>query len=200
MTDLNSELDALREQSATVLESEGPRSCQIAFTENLAKRIAENYAEGKSLAAISRLAEMPAYSTLLRWVKENSVLRAALEGVRQVRALHFEDRALEVCEEATGKDADRLKFEGNKWAAEVNDPARYGKKVTHSGDASNPITIQVITGFGEPNEFQRPPKLGADGLIEKPVIEIKAEVADVVRKDESSDSGNSDETTTPEVV
>ena len=165
------------ETSPTTLESEGTSSCAIHYSESVAKRIASLYAEGNSLHKISQHSEMPVYATMLRWAKEHPEFRQMIEGVRAQRALHFEDKAIETAENAEGKDGDRLRFDAYKWGAEVNDPTRYGKKVTHGGDPDRPITFIVATGFPMPNEFQRPPTLGADGLIEK-ARHVEAEVVD----------------------
>lgn len=178
--DFNKELAALREDLPEIFEEEeGNRSIErVPYSMDLAKRISNAYLQGISLAAISRMGEMPAYATLLKWSKNHPELSKMLQGTRHARALHFEDAAIAAAENACGKDADRLKFEAYKWGAEVNDPLTYGKKVTHAGDSSNPVVLQVITGFGPPNEWQTPPKLNADGTIE-----VKSEVADAASQD-----------------
>ncbi len=175
------ELNALRENLPTVVEEAAPSKStpQIYYSADLAARILDDYVQGKSLHAISHKAEMPAYSTLLKWSKNHPEFSKMLRSVREARALHFEDLAIRTAERAEGKDADRLKVDTYIWAAEVNDPASYGKKVTHAGDASNPMVIQVVTGFGPPNKWQTPPKLREDGTIDKEyeaAQEVKAEV------------------------
>jgi hypothetical protein len=170
------------ETRPTVFETEGGSSCPVPYSPDIVLRIAALYSTGMSLYQISRQAEMPRYQSLLGWVKKHDELREALDAVRALRALHFEDKALTVAEEACGKDADRIRLDAFKWAAEVNDPSRYGKRtVTHEGSGGG-TTIIVNTGFGEPNDWQKPPRLGADGLIER-AIAVKAEVADVEAKD-----------------
>lgn len=163
------ELDALRANWPVEVEEASPgRSvARIPYSIGLAERICSHYIQGKSLHWIAaHLGEMPAYQTILKWSKNHPDFSKMLRSVREARALHFEDAAIEAAEAATGKDADRLKFEAYKWGAEVNDPGTYGKKVTHSGDAGAPIILQVVTGFGPPNPWQTPPKLKADGTID----------------------------------
>lgn len=170
--DFRKELNALREslpEAAEEAASSKPVE-RITYSLDLAKRIVDEYAQGKSIRAISHRKEMPAYGTLLRWAKEHPELSKMLRSVRDARALHFEDAAIEAAESASGKDADRLKFEAYKWGAEVNDPTTYGKKVQASHEVSGKVVVQVVTGFGPPNAWQTSPKLRADGTIEKEVI------------------------------
>jgi hypothetical protein len=179
--DFNQELNALRENlPTTVEEAVASKSVEKMFySHELAERIIDAYSQGTSLLAISRKSEMPAYSTLLKWSKNHPEFSKMLRAVREARALHFEDAAIEAAENAQGKDADRLKFEAYKWGAEVNDPATYGKKLAHSGQLAGGITLQVVTGFGPPNEWQTPPKLNADGTIDKsPPKDVESEVVD----------------------
>jgi hypothetical protein len=111
------------------------------------------YIGGDSLLAISAREEMPAYSTLMRWLKDNESFRKALDAAREVRAVHFEERALEAAEAARDKDdvpAARLKFDAAVWAAGVHHPERYGKKTTIAGDAKRPVVFRIATGVPDP--------------------------------------------------
>lgn len=179
--ELEQALQALRESIPSVVPGVHTER-GVYYSKDLAVQIAAQYAEGRSLHKISQVPGMPAYATLQDWAKYKPEFREALSAMREIRALHFEDAAIEAAEGVecpADVPAARLKAEMYWKAAEVNDPARYGKKVTHAGDASNPIKIVVHTGWTEPlNEFQKSPELGADGLIirpSKPVIEIKPE-------------------------
>ena len=178
-SDFDQELNALREKLPTVIEGDTrTKSAAQYYSKALADTILDDYAKGMSLHAISRKSEMPCYGTLLRWSRDHDEFRASLRAVRETRALHFEDSAIAAAEAADGKDRDRLLFDAYKWGAEVNDPLTYGKRVTHEGNNLKPITIQVVTGFGPPNEWQTPPKLNADGtIIKENIREVKADVA-----------------------
>ena len=138
------ELNALRASLPATPETidEGPKGKQapVLYSVEVAKRIIDDYSQGVSLHAISRKPGMPSYQTLLRWNREHAELSKMLRSVRETRALHFENAAIEAAESASGKDADRLKVDTYIWAAGVNDPTTYGKKVTHQGDAQNPVT------------------------------------------------------------
>lgn len=184
--DFNEELNALRENLPEVVEEATPSKSveRVLYTVDLGKRICDQVAQGKSLRAISAQSEMPSYNALLRWSKEHPELSKMLRAVREARARHFEDAAIEAAEAAEGKDADRLKVDTYKWAAEVNDPVTYGKKLAHSGEVKGGFTINVVTGFGPPNPWQTPPKLREDGTIEKVAPkDVASEVVEDVKLD-----------------
>lgn len=178
-TELGDALDELRETLPTIIPPPGE---VIAFTAELAVRIVDAHIQGASLRKIAEtLPGVPEYPTLLRWSKEIPAFREALYGLRDVRAFHYEQAAIDAAEAANGKDADRLRVETYRWAAEVNDPSRYGpKRASGGGDAQ--VQVVIHTGFGTPNEWQQPPKLGPDGLVVREkrvsagVIDVDVEV------------------------
>lgn len=143
---------------------------QVQYTKKLANKIHALYLEGDSILKISKMSGMPSAETMYRWRKLHSWFGKLMDDAKAQRAEVFEDKAIAAAESATDKDdtpAERLRFDAFRWGAEVNDPASYGKKVTHSGDSSKPIVFQIITGFPDPNEHQRPPLLDEGGLIIK---------------------------------
>ena len=157
----------------TICEGEGKTLCRVEYSEGLVARILSMFAEGKSLYAISKMAEMPGMNTLYNWQRKNAEFRQALLTAQSAHAHSLEGKAIEAAEaaaDAAGEKeqvaAGRLLFDAYKWGAEINDPNKYGKKVTVGGDSTNPIRIVVSTGFPEPNKYQTPPVLGADGLME----------------------------------
>lgn len=142
----------------------------ILYSEQLALAIAEAYAEGVSLAKISRMPGMPNYNTLMKWVRDRSELRIMIDGARKARAMQYEEEILEIAARADSflKDevpGQRLKFDALAWAAEKNDGERYGRKTTISGDTSNPVTFIVKSGFPDPTPEQEPAKIDAAGMI-----------------------------------
>lgn len=153
------------------------------FTEEVVERILDLFMEDCSLDAIADKEGVP-YSTLLKWIKNNPGFRERLKSVGWLRAMQAEDAACKVALDTYKNapdravvEAGRLLFDAYKWKAEINDPDRYGKKVTVAGDKDRPIQFIVSTGFPEPNEFQKPPKLGRDGLIEIEASKVVEEIA-----------------------
>ena len=170
----------------TICEGEGKTLCRVEYSEGLVARILSMFAEGKSLYAISKMAEMPGMNTLYNWQRKNAEFRQALLTAQSAHAHSLEGKAIEAAEaaaDAAGEKeqvaAGRLLFDAYKWGAEINDPNKYGKKVTVGGDSTNPIRIVVSTGFPEPNKYQTPPVLGADGMIIKEVVDAGISKEDI---------------------
>lgn len=172
----------MTETLPTTVEVEGGSSCIQLYTADLSKRITNLYSQGYSLEKICKQAEMPTFNTLFIWMREHKEFRDAINAVREVRALSFEDKAISTAEDATGKDSDRLKFDAYKWGAEVNDPGRYGKRTVLEGNKDKPLTFIIATGFPEPKGYQKPPRLGEDGLI---IREVVAE--EIYREEDQAD-------------
>lgn len=150
---------------------------RIFYSEEVADQILDHFVEGKTLQAISKLPGMPSYSTLLKWTDTNEFFSKRMENARRTRALHFEDKILEIAESAEGFHKDyvpgaRLGFDAYSKLAEVNDRSRYGKQTTVSGDPDRPFQFIIHSGFPTPNAHQTPPKLNADGTIMKEVAAL----------------------------
>lgn len=150
------------------------REVSIFYTPELAERIYDMYVGGMSLHAISCEDGLPSYGSILRWFKEKAEFRELIENGRALRALHHEEEALRHAESAFDKDdvpAARLKFDAHVWAAEVNDPSRYGKKTTVQGDPNRPIVFQISTGVPERPD-QTIIELNPDGTVKEKPAEV----------------------------
>ncbi len=143
------------------------RQTGIRYTFVLGDKITHLYQQGVSLRKISMMPEMPPYGTIMKWAKENTHFRDLLKGARATRGLAMEEEALDI---AYGADKEtvacaRLQVDLLMRIAEADCPERYGKKLTHEGNADKPLTFVISTGFPPPNQYQTPPKLGSDGMI-----------------------------------
>ncbi len=146
------------------------------YREDLAQGITDRYMEGEKLKDICKEEGYPNLSTVMRWMKDRPDFRKLIEAARVVRAFILEENALEgaLHPDPDGKDqasVGRLRFDAYAKLAEWNNPAKYGKKVTHEGNPDRPMVFNIVTGFQPPNEHQQPPELGPDGLIIKKVKE-----------------------------
>ena len=153
------------------------RNPDLPYSEELALQICDEYLTGKTLAEIGRTPGFPPAKQIYRWLQTLDTFREKIERTRASRGIVLEDKILEGIDTPIGKDdvgSERLRFDRLRWLAEVNDPARYGKKVTHAGDSSKPIQFIINTGFPPPNEWQTPPKLGVDGLIVREVKHVES--------------------------
>lgn len=159
------------------------RERQVFYDDARAALIIDAYTEGQSLTEIARTPGMPAYQTLLKWIKTKDAFRHRMKAAHEARGFHFFDKALNAGTSAEDKDdvpRARLEFEAYKWAAEISDPATFGKSVKVSGDQNAPIRIVVSTGLS-PRDIDDV-KLDEQGLMIKTASAVLAlpETADAV--------------------
>ncbi len=150
------------------------RAIYITHSQEIADHIVDLYASGESLASIARMSGMPSYQSIMQWVRRVDKFREDLQAVKETRALHYEEKAIEVATASMGKDdvpAARLAFDALRWGAEVNAPHVYGKKTTIQGDFKNPIQIVVSTGVPQPLPHQQATELTEVGILKDIVIE-----------------------------
>lgn len=105
--------------------------------------------EGKSIAAIGRLNDMPAAALIYRWSAIRQDFREALDAAKTDRAEYYHDKVLEITEGITEKDdvpVAKVKIDTYKWAAEKGNPAKFGAKASNKIDAGA-VTIIVNTGI-----------------------------------------------------
>jgi hypothetical protein len=124
------------------------------FNQPLADAICDRLADGESLAAICRDPDMPARSTVFKWLAEHSWFSDRYASAREAQADTLFDQILEIVDEQpgttdagatdTGMVADkRLRFDARRWVASKLAPKKYGEKqhIEHSGDISVANTI-----------------------------------------------------------
>lgn len=124
------------------------------FTQETADVICDRIANGESLRAICQDAEMPATSTVCKWLSENSSFAEQYARAREIQADTLFDQILHIAdtpvlgkkvkigsdgktEETEGDMIEhrRLQVDARKWMAGKLRPKKYGDKldVEHSG-------------------------------------------------------------------
>lgn len=135
------------------------------YTPELAARVLELLAEGKSLRAICELPEIPDRSTIRGWIDKDVDGFAA-------RYAHARDVGLDVVAEEviaiadtpvgstengatdSGAVADkRLRFDARRWYLSKLAPKRYGEKLTQeiTGKDGGPVQTAVVIATGVPD-------------------------------------------------
>lgn len=132
------------------------------FSQGVADVICERLAEGESLRSICRDEEMPALSSVFKWLNEQVKFSEQYARAReeQAEALAAEIVAIadetEVTTKMDGEDVrltldatavarNRLRVDARKWVAAKLKPKVYGDKVTneHTGAGGGPV--QLVT-------------------------------------------------------
>ena len=112
------------------------------FKQETADYICEQLIEGRSLRAICREDDMPAGSTVCRWLAANEAFRKQYAHARELQADALFDQSLDIADSIAGDvQRDRLRVDTRKWAASKLNARKYGDKVdvTSNGETVGKI-------------------------------------------------------------
>lgn len=100
------------------------------FSEELAERVLDELAAGKSLVKICLADDMPTARTIYRWTAENAEFCHSYAHAREVQAEFMDDLVMDVAAKA-GEDPQgaRVKIDAYKWRASHLAPKKYGTKL-----------------------------------------------------------------------
>lgn len=137
------------------------------FTAEKADAICERLIEGESLRTICATDDMPAASTVCRWLATNEEFRKQYACAREAQADTLADESLDIADDGTndwmerqGKDGEtgrleyngdavqrsRLRIDTRKWLASKLAPKKYGEKIQAEigSPGGGPLTIQLV--------------------------------------------------------
>lgn len=134
---------------------------QSEYTQEVADAICERLSDGESLRAICRDEDMPAQSTVFKWLSERPAFSEQYARAREAQAVHMADEILSIADEectmikrskhgGSEKEADdedmvevvfdptavarnRLRVDARKWLASKMAPKKYGDKLAIGG-------------------------------------------------------------------
>jgi hypothetical protein len=142
------------------------------FTQEMADAICERLVDGDSLRAICRDPEMPAISTVCRWLAHNEEFQKQYACAREAQADTLADEILDIADDSTGDTINtengekpnnewisrsRLRVDARKWLAGKMAPKKYGEKLIaeHTGkdgaafEVVHRIQLVALNGDGE---------------------------------------------------
>lgn len=117
------------------------------YSKEIAEKICNEIAHGKSLVAICKTAGIPDYSTVLRWLAANEEFRGNYARAREEQAEYYAQEIIEIADEipicqvpdpdggvservdAAGIQRNKLRVDARKWIACKLLPKKYGEKV-----------------------------------------------------------------------
>ena len=136
------------------------------YTDEAALVIYERIANGESLKAICEDENMPARSTVFKWLAENKTFSDMYVRAREEQADAIFDEILEIADDGRNdwmerrgeEDAGwvtngeniqraRLRIDARKWMAGKLRPRKYGEKLELSGDADSPLQVVFKTVY-----------------------------------------------------
>ncbi|CAL8974463.1 hypothetical protein RHODGE_RHODGE_03315 [Rhodoplanes serenus] len=124
------------------------------FTAEIAEAICERLSDGQSLRVICAASDMPAASTVFRWLQQHSDFREQYARAREAQADHMAEEILAIADtpqegERREESKDgvkivrddmlghrRLQVDARKWLMARIAPKKYGDKLVHEGGDS----------------------------------------------------------------
>ena len=134
------------------------RGAPSQYTPDMAKRICVRLSNGEALAQIIKDPEMPAQSTVYKWLLDYPDFTEMYTRAREEQADTNADEIIAIADEMppeyTDKDGrtqldssyiqwQKNRIEARKWTAMKLKPRKYGDKVQLSGDSESPLAHQV---------------------------------------------------------
>jgi FAD/FMN-containing dehydrogenase len=137
---------------------------ESSYAEAVGEAICRRLANGESLIAICRDADMPCYGTVYGWLKRHPDFADAYVQARAVQADYLFDAAREVSLAATPKTvwAERLRFDAIRWMTARMAPKKYCERVVVEAERAA-MRAEAATGGKAPRlrisitDFQRAP-------------------------------------------
>lgn len=122
------------------------------YSDELAEKICEKIANGRSLRSICAEDGMPTTSTVCKWLIENKDFSEQYARAREKQADYFAEEIIEIADSAEAESAAvskaKLQIDARKWAASKIAPKKYGDKQeidVKSSDGSMIPTVRLNT-------------------------------------------------------
>ncbi len=102
------------------------------YSDELAEKICEKIANGRSLRSICAEDGVPPMKTIYRWLEANEEFRHQYARAREKQADYFAEEIIEIADSAEAESAAvskaKLQIDARKWAASKIAPKKYGDK------------------------------------------------------------------------
>ena len=134
------------------------------YSQDLADEICDRIASGQPLVRICKDEHMPHVTTVYRWLNKRAdfcdMYTKAKDASADTLAEEIQDIADSIPMETTDKEGNtkfdpayinwmRLRVDARKWVAAKLKPRKYGDRLTHAGDAENPIKSETTIQASE---------------------------------------------------
>lgn len=134
------------------------------YSPELINEICDRIANGEPLVRICREEAMPNVVTVYRWLNKypefSNLYAKAKDAAADTLAEEIQDIADSIPMETTDKEGNtkfdpayinwmRLRVDARKWVAAKLKPRKYGDRLTHAGDAENPIKSETTIQASE---------------------------------------------------
>lgn len=120
------------------------------FSQDMAEKICEQIANGKSLRAICAEDDMPSTTTVFKWLNENQEFSDQYARARDRQADYYFEEIIEIADSVEADSATvakaRLQVDARKWTLSKLAPKKYGEKTeldVKSSDGSMTPTVRL---------------------------------------------------------
>lgn len=108
------------------------------YSDELAEKICEKIANGRSLRSICAEDGMPTTSTVCKWLIENKEFSEQYARAREKQADYFAEEIIEIADSVPADSAEvakaKLQIDARKWKAAKLAPKKYGEKLELDAD------------------------------------------------------------------
>lgn len=135
------------------------------YNQDLADRICEQLADGKSLRTVCLSDDMPDKASVFRWLRTHKEFCDQYTRAKEESADAMTDEMLDIADDGANDWMEdngtvsyngdhvqraRLRIDTRKWIASKLKPKKYGDKVTHEGSEDTPIVIKGVVELVRP--------------------------------------------------
>ena len=132
------------------------------FTQEMADIICERIADGESVRQIAADAEMPAKSTIFKWLADHEEFSDQYARACETRADEIFDEIFDIADNAENDwmersekrgggweingehiQRSRLRIDARKWALARMNPKKYGDRIQHADTDGGPIKVVI---------------------------------------------------------
>lgn len=122
------------------------------YTDEKADAICERIVAGESMRAICADPDMPAISTVFRWLSLNAQFSEQYARAKEEQAEAFADEIVRIADKDVPNEdtavltaRDRLRVDARKWVASKLKPKKYGDKVQTELTGANGGPVETVT-------------------------------------------------------
>lgn len=122
------------------------------YTDEKADAICERIVAGESMRAICADPDMPAISTVFRWLSLNAQFSEQYARAKEEQAEAFADEIVRIADKDVPDEdtavltaRDRLRVDARKWVASKLKPKKYGDKVQTELTGANGGPVETVT-------------------------------------------------------
>lgn len=120
------------------------------YTQDIADRVCEQLALGKSLRTVCKPDDMPCVKTIFNWFRTQDGFLQQYERAKEEAAEMMSEDMIEIADGDGDVQRDRLRVDTRKWLASKLKPKRYGDKIDMTTNGKELPT--PILGYVQPND------------------------------------------------